>query len=171
MTPQEENKRRKTLTLAHTDYNKALNSHAFFKLNDHAIGEDLVQETFMKTWRYLVKGGEIEIMKAFLYHVLNNLIVDQYRKRKTVSLDILMEKGFEPSTEDFSAFLNILDGKSVVLLITQLPPPYKKIMRMRYVDDLSLTEISLATGKTKNTIAVQVHRGIEKLKVLYQKKP
>lgn len=32
-------------------------------------------------------------MKAFPYHVLNNLIVDEYRKRKTASLDDLLEKG------------------------------------------------------------------------------
>ncbi len=38
---------------------------------------------------------------------------------------------------------------------------------MRFVQDLSLKEMSLITGKTKNSIAVQVHRGLEKIKVLY----
>ncbi len=40
-------------------------------------------------------------------------------------------------------------------------------MRMRFVKTLSLKEISLITGQTKNTIAVQIHRGLEKLKILY----
>jgi len=40
-------------------------------------------------------------------------------------------------------------------------------MQMKYVQNLSLTEMSLLTGQTKNTIAVQAHRGLEKLKDLY----
>ena len=107
------------------------------------------------------------IMKAFLYHVLNNLIVDEYRKRKAISLDVLFEKGFEPSNDDSGRVLNILDGKAALLLIQRLPVKYQKVMRMRYVQDLSLEEMSLITGQTKNTLAVQAHRGLEKLKLLY----
>jgi RNA polymerase sigma-70 factor (ECF subfamily) len=106
-------------------------------------------------------------MKAFLYHVLNNLIVDQYRKHKTTSLDTLLEKGFEPSVSDSGRLFNVLDGKAAFLLIQSLPKKYQKVMRMRYVQELSLKEISLITGQSKNTIAVQVHRGLAKLKLLY----
>jgi len=35
------------------------------------------------------------------------------------------------------------------------------------VRDLSLQEISLITGRSKNSIAVQAHRGLEKLRVIY----
>jgi len=154
--------------LAHNEFEKGLNLHAFFKTHDHQIGEDLVQDTFMKTWAYLAKGGKIDMMKAFLYHVLNNLIIDQYRKHKTTSLDILIEKGFEPSTDDFISLFNILDGKVAILLIAQLPKPYRKVIHMRYVQDLSLKEISILTGQSKNTVAVKIHRGLSKLKILYK---
>ncbi len=167
MTPKETKKIQDILILAHHDFDKGLNARAFFKVNNHAIGEDLVQDTFIKTWSYLVKGGKIDIMKAFLYHVLNNLIVDQYRKHKTVSLDSLMEKGFEPSENDSGKIFNILDGKVAILLIARLPETYQKIMRMKYVQDLSLEEMSLITGERKNTLAVKIHRGLEKLKLLY----
>ncbi|MBP9814384.1 RNA polymerase sigma factor SigW, partial [Candidatus Woesebacteria bacterium] len=50
---------------------------------------------------------------------------------------------------------------------SKLPPTYRKVMRMRYVQDLSLQEISLITGQSKNTVAVQIHRGTEKMKELY----
>ncbi len=39
---------------------------------------------------------------------------------------------------------------------------------MKYMQDLSLKEISILTGQSKNTIAVQLHRGLEKLKILYK---
>ncbi len=168
MTSKEETKIQLILTTAHNDFGKALNAHAFFKIHDHKMGEDLVQDAFMKTWVYLVKGGKIEMMKAFLYHILNNLIIDQYRKKKTSSLDALMEDGLEPAIENpAERLINILDGKAALLLIQRLPFAYQKVMRMKYIQDLSLKEMSLITGQTKNTISVQVHRGLEKLKLLY----
>jgi RNA polymerase sigma-70 factor (ECF subfamily) len=167
MTLKQETQQQAVLTVAHQDYAKGLNLYAFFKVHNHATGEDLVQDTFTKTWKYLVKGGKIDLMKAFLYHVLNNLIVDEYRKRKTISLDVLLLKGFEPSTGHPGRLFDFLDGKAMLLLIQHLPLTYQKVMRMRYVQDLSLREMSLITGQSKNTIAVQAHRGLEKLKLLY----
>ena len=166
----ETNEQREILSLAYDDFNKSLNSHAFFKINDHSLGEDLVQSTFIKTWSYLIKGGKIEVMKAFLYHVLNNLIIDEYRKHKASSLDDLLEKGYEPGMDDTERLSNVLDGKKASLLIKQLPKIYQEVMQMKYMKDLSLEEISLITGQSKNTISVQTCRGLEKLKLLYKQK-
>jgi RNA polymerase sigma-70 factor (ECF subfamily) len=166
---QQEKRHQAVLTAAHHEFGKGLNAHAFFKIHSHEMGEDMVQDTFMKTWKYLVKGGKIEMMKAFLYHILNNLIVDEYRKRKTSSLDVLIEKGYEPGTDYSERLVNSLDGKAALLLIQHLPERYQKVMRMRYVQDLTLKEMSLITGQSRNTIAVQLHRGLAKLKQLYNR--
>src|SRR3989338_2348091 len=112
MTPKQQTKSRAVLSMAHNDFAKGLNVHAFFKLHNREVGEGLVQDTFMKTWSFLVKGGKIDVMKAFLYHVLNNLIVDEYRKHKTSSLDALREKGFEPSAYNSKHLSNDIDGKA-----------------------------------------------------------
>lgn len=167
MTTLQETKMQSELTVAHYDFQKGLNARALFKLQDGAIGQDLVQDTFLKTWSYLVKGGKIDIMKAFLYHILNNLIVDEYRKHKTTSLDTLVEKGFDPKDNESGRLFNILDGKALLTLIQDLPLAYQKVMRMRHVQDLSLQEMSLITGQSKNALAVQLHRGLGKLKLLY----
>lgn len=170
MTPKQNKKLQGVLTTAHEDFKKGLAARAFFKLNDHTLSEDLVQNTFIKTWTYLVKGGKIELMKAFLYHILNNLIIDEYRKKKPTSLDVLLEKGYEPSVQGESTkLMNFLDGKAALIMIQRLPAKYQKVMCMRYVQELTLKEMALITGMSKNTIAVQTHRGLEKLKNLYKK--
>jgi RNA polymerase sigma factor (sigma-70 family) len=160
------------LTAAHLSFEKGLNVHAFFKTNDHDTGQDLVQDTFLKTWGYLLKGGKIEVMKAFLYHVLNNLIIDEYRKKdnKALSLDALLEKGFTPNTGDYERLFDTIDGKKAMLLIKLLPEMYQKIINMRYIQGLSNKEMSAITGQSKNLITVQAHRGLAKLKVLYDLK-
>lgn len=156
------------LTSAHQDFEKKLSVYAFFKTHDHAISQDLVQDTFIKTWKYLVKGGDIVTMKAFLYHILNNLIIDEYRKKKTSSLDLLLEKGYEPGVNDSDRLFDFLDGKALILLINKLPPKYQKVINMKYVQFLSLEEMALILGKSKNNVAVTAHRGLEKLKIIYE---
>ncbi|MES2023538.1 MAG: RNA polymerase sigma factor [Patescibacteria group bacterium] len=170
MTLKQKTERLAIMTLAHNDHEKGLNLYAFYKTHNHEAGEDLVQDTFLKTWKYLLKGGKIDLMKSFLYHVLNNLIVDEYRKHKASSLDLLIEKGFEPKVSNIptlDVLADKLDAKKIILLIKHLPIKYQKIMLMKYVKDLSLKEMSGITGETKNSIAVQLHRGLEKLKLLY----
>ncbi|MFA7285554.1 MAG: sigma-70 family RNA polymerase sigma factor [Candidatus Paceibacterota bacterium] len=170
MDLKEKSKRQEILTSAHNEYGKGLGVHAFFKTHNQNTSKDLVQDTFIKTWKYLLKGGKIEMMKAFLYHVLNNLIVDEYRKKKSVSLDVLTEKGFEVAENNTENIINFLDGKVALSMISKLPKPYQKIMKMKYLEDLSLSEMSLKTGFTKNSLAVKLHRGLEKLKKIYNKK-
>lgn len=158
--------KKEAFTETFTEFQKKLNSYASFKVDNTALSEDLVQDTFIKTWTYLAKGGEIQKMKAFLYHVLNGLIIDEYRKRKTTSLDVLIENGYEPGDQNYERESAIFDGKIAMQQIAKLPKTYRKVMHMRYIDDMSIDEISRKTGETKNTTAVHAHRGLEKLRLL-----
>lgn len=159
MTPAE------TLAAAYQNYEKKMKRYAAYKVHDPMASEDLVQDTFMKTWMYLAKGGKVATMKSFLYHILNNLIVDEYRKHKTFSLDVLLEKGFEPRDNQSERLFNFLDGKAAVSSIKCLPRKYQKVMRMRYVKGLSLSEMASLSGQSRNTMAVQAHRGVQKLRL------
>lgn len=156
------------LDAGYADFNIRLNRYACSRTSDGELANDLTQKTFLKTWTYLVKGGQIETMEAFLYHVLKSLIIDEYRKKKSTSLDMLLDKGFDPTSDDTHRLVDMLDGKQAADLIAQLPTIYQRVMRLRYLQDLSLKEISLITGQTKNAVAVQAHRGMEKLKELYE---
>jgi RNA polymerase sigma factor (sigma-70 family) len=170
LTKKEKIQLQEMMTDAHNEFEQGLLRHANFRVSDSGRCDDLVQDTFLKTWVYLIKAGKITSMKPFLYHVLNCLIIDEYRKKKSVSLDILLEAGFEPGSDDFERIVDTLDGKAAVALIMTLPVAYQKIMSLRYIDDLSLSEIALETGLTKNLVAVKTHRGMEKLRQLYDER-
>ena len=157
------------LTDAYAQYMKELKVSAFYKVHDTALSEDLVQDTFMKTWLYLVKGGKIKMMRAFLYHVLNNLVVDEYRrqKNKAVSLDVIAEKGYEPGEDESQRLYDFLDGEAALSSIKRIPLKYQQVMRMRYAQGLSLEEMSLISGQSKNTLSVQAYRGLASLRQLH----
>ena len=158
------------LTDAHRDFSRGLSRYANLKVSNTALSDDLVQTTFMKTWLFLQKTGKIELMRAFLYHVLNNLIVDEYRKKKAVSLDLLAEDGFELKAINSENIFNLIDGKALALLIEKLPIKYRVAINMRYVEELSLKEMSVKTKESTNSMSVRVHRGLVKLRVLYEVK-
>lgn len=155
------------LTVAHHDFARGLFRYANLKVHDTMLSDDLVQLTFIKTWLYLQKNGEIDLMRAFLYHILNRLIIDEYRRKKTVSLDLLSEEGRELEVANSENILNFLDKDALMSLIEKLPEMYRDAIKMRHAQELSLVEMSVITHKSPNTMSMQVHRGLAKLKVLY----
>lgn len=169
MTKQEKLDLQLIMTKAHDDFEIGLMNHAHFRLNDSVVCDDLVQDTYLKTWNYMITSGKIHLMKPFLYHILNCLIIDEYRKRKTASLDVLIEKGLELGVDDSAKIINHIDGASAVQMIELLPSTYKSVIHMRYVEELSIEEISVMTGQSKGVIAVQTYRGLEKLKKIYKR--
>lgn len=158
-------------TSAYAAHSQELARYARSMVNDKELSEDLVQDVFMKMWLYLLRKGDILSVRGFLYHVLNNLIVDRYRKHKTWSLDSLVEQGYEPRADDTDRLVDVFDGKLVFRLIDKLPDTYQEVLRMKYANHLTYSEISRLTGQQRNTIAVQVHRGLSKLKELYTHTP
>lgn len=158
------------VTMAHSDHHAELLRRAFYKTSNNETSEDLVQTTFLKTLVYLKKGGKIDLMRSFLHHILSDLIVDEYRKHKTTSLDTLLDKGFAPRSDEYLRTADILDGRSIVLSLSLLPKKYETVIRLRYLKGLSLYEIARITGQSENTVAVQVHRGLAKLKDVHVQK-
>lgn len=152
-------------------YSDALFRHCFFRLSDREKALDLTQETFLRVWKYRENGGQIEDIKAFLYRTLNNLVVDEYRKKKTVSLDSLLEEegvtegDFDDLiTNDRKSFEEAIDSKRALLLLERLPDKYRTALTLRYVDGLSPKEIAEITGETENVVSVRIHRGLAKLR-------
>src|SRR5690348_11175821 len=82
------------------EYADALFRHCMIRVRDRDLAKDIVQETFSRAWLYLSEGKKIEHIRAFLYRVAGNLIVDHSRRKKSASLDKLMEEDdFEPRDE------------------------------------------------------------------------
>lgn len=153
---------------AYSEYSDDLFRYCFFKLNDREQAKDLVQDAFMRAWNYLERGTDVGNIRAFLYKILANLVIDEYRKRKpSDSLETLHETGFDPSFDDTDRWVDIIDGAQAVDLIRQIPHPYGEAVFMRYVQELSLGEIAEIMHESENTIAVRIHRGMNKLRDLF----
>ncbi|MEO8637962.1 MAG: sigma-70 family RNA polymerase sigma factor [Candidatus Taylorbacteria bacterium] len=145
----------------------ALFRRFYFKLSDRERATDLVQETFTKAWQYIREGKEVRNLKSFLYTIANHMIIDEYRKKKSVSLDALSESGFDPGEESqYKKMMLDIELGTVLQSIEKLPPKYHEVITMRYVDGLTPGKIAEITGETENVISVRLNRAIKKIQEL-----
>jgi len=151
---------------AYERFADAIFRHCFFRMSDRERARDLTQETFTRTWEYLRGGGEIKSMKAFLYRIANNLVVDSFRKKKTSSLDAMQDDGFDPEDTTVASRESILDVRRALQVLDKLEPQYRDVITLRYVDDLSPREIAEALQETENAVSVRLHRGLKKAREL-----
>ncbi len=152
---------------AYDEHADALFRFAFYKLSDREKAKDVVQDTFVKVWEYMASDGEeIVNIKALLYRIATNAIIDNYRKKKELSLDYFMDEGFLPDELHHSS-ISIMDeaeADMVIKAIHNLEEDDRALMLMRYIDGLSVKEIAEATGQRENTVSVRIHRAIKTLK-------
>ncbi|HTR19093.1 MAG TPA: RNA polymerase sigma factor [Candidatus Paceibacterota bacterium] len=155
---------------AYDDHADALFRHVFLRLRDREVATDVVQETFSRAWLYLSKGKRIDYMRAFLYRVANNLIVDVSRKKRSTSLDRMMEDdGFELRDEAAKDPAEIPQAREAMALLTSLDEIYRTVITMRFIEELSPGEIAQRLGVSENVVSVRIHRGIARLSKLMNK--
>jgi len=156
---------------AYDEYSDAIFRHCYFRVYDRERGRDLMQETFMRVWEYLAKGQTVDNMRAFLYRIANNLIIDESRKKKEQSLEALQEVGFDPGVDIRDHLNNRIEKERVLVTLRQLDEPYRDIILMRYVSDLSPSEIADIIGESANTVSVRIYRGLKQLRSLLSEPP
>lgn len=152
-------------------YNDALFRHATLRINDRERAIDVVHDTFTKVWSYVRNGHEIEQFRPFLYKVLNNLIIDEYRKKRESSLDVLFEKEgvdegtFEELSEStMESLAATIDGRKAFDLLGTMPDEYREVIILRFVDGLGPKEIASLLEESENSVSVRIHRGLAQLR-------
>lgn len=156
---------------AFDEYSDALFRHASLRVSDREKAVDIVHDTFAKVWSYVRKGHEVEQFRPFLYKVLNNLIIDEYRKVKEASLDALFEiEGVDEGSFDelsestAEALAATLDGKKAFEVLEELPDVYREVIVLRFVDELGPKEISELIEENENVVSVRLFRGLKMLR-------
>lgn len=155
---------------AHAD---ELFRHACLRLPSRERALEITQDCFVRAFQYLKRGEEVREFRPFLYRVLKNLIIDEYRRGKTESLEALVDEEAGETidalvppdeTNTLESAVSRMDGAQALSALRELPEPYREVLTLRYVDGLSPKEIAQLSGERENAISVRIHRGLKKLK-------
>ena len=157
--------------LPHID---ALYTFAFHLTYNEDDANDLVQETYLKAYRFV---GSYEVgtnAKAWLFKILKNAFINEYRKRSKQpnKIEISEVINFQNADTDQSpGFVDLreevfsgLIGDEVTNAVNNLPVDFRTVVLLCDVEGFSYEEISKIMDIPIGTVRSRLHRARNMLK-------
>lgn len=145
---------------------KELHSVALRLTKNADDADDLVQDTYLKAYRFFHKFQKGTNIKAWLYKIMIRLFYAKYKKNKLEVLRI------EPIQDDSiisldvdpeNAYIEKLIDENVIAAIDRLPQHFKTIILLADIEELSYQEISTILKVPIGTIMSRLHRARKRL--------
>ncbi|MCR8669011.1 RNA polymerase sigma-70 factor [Aestuariibaculum sp. M13] len=148
-------------------YHKPLFIYALNLCKDHDTAEDIVQNTFLKTWKYRKKLNPDLPIKNLLYKSTFNNFISHYRKEKPFQSieDTYIEAINETIDEDNGEML----AKKIAMVtqgIEELPKKCKEIFLLSKQDGLTNIEIAEYLNISVKTVEGQITKAYRILRDL-----
>jgi RNA polymerase sigma-70 factor (ECF subfamily) len=155
----------------HTKFKASMTPHmdqmynyAMYLTGDREEANDLLQETFLKAYRFYDKYEEGTNAKAWLYRIMRNTYINEYRRVKR--LPDLVEFDEQISAPYFagqphragSELHGELFGDEIASAIARLPEKFKSVILLRDIEDLPYEEIAEALDIPVGTVRSRLHR-------------
>lgn len=159
-------------------YYKPILNYALRRTGHIETAKDIASQTFFNAYRkfHQFHWAEGSSFSSWIYRIATNEINSYYRKGKaTVSLDVIMEMGFDaPAPDDLQRELiaaqdclqQAKDFLRIREALTQLSPKYQEVLALRYFEGKKIQEIAEILGKREGTIKALLSRGAEKLRAV-----
>lgn len=146
----------------------ALYRFGFQLLADEERILDLIQDLFIKLYQSRETLKPVENVKTYLFISLKNLIYNEYKRQKGLDEN---QKQFQSSqiTEEFVDPLLLkediqLHNAKISNLFAACTERQKEILFYRYVEGLSVKDISLLTNINSQSISNILYRALSKIK-------
>lgn len=129
--------------------------------NDDALCEDIVQEIFIKIWDNRVKAVHIKQVRSYLFKAAKNRFLNELRKQKNERAVIKNRLYIGIDTETPEQQLTFKEGMRLGdEALARLSPKRRLIVEMSTREGLSLDEISLRVGASKNVVKKLLYSGL-----------
>jgi len=159
------------------EYYPKIFGYALRRTANLEVAQDITSETFFKALKKLWQFRWRDVsFSAWLYRIASNEVNQYFRKaeyKKSVSLEVLQEQGFEvvsshdPESELIEAQEKLeqhQDFLEIQAKIVRLPAKYQEVIALRFFEKRQISEIAEILGKKEGTIKSLLHRAVEKLR-------
>lgn len=147
----------------------AVYRYCVYKISDQATAEDITQETFLRFWQFVRRGVWPANPRAYLFRLTRNLVIDWFRKKKSLSLEQLQgATGFDVADETVLPIVLQAEAGEARRALTQLDEVSRHAIERRFLHGWTPREIALETGESANVISVRINRALKQLRVILQ---
>lgn len=152
----------------------ALITFAFHLTYNEEDANDLVQETYLNAFRFIEKYDKGTNAKAWLFRILKNAFINQYRKKskspKKVDIDTVSINEEEGGT-NLSGYIDLREelfdeqmGDEVTAALNSIPVEYRTVILLCDLEGFSYEEISKIIEVPIGTVRSRLHRARNVLK-------
>ncbi len=157
-------------------YSKILN-YIYISIQDIDAAEEVTSNTFFKVLNSLPKYKHRSSFRAWIFKIATNEIKMFWRSKKNreirekayqfendleqiyfISPKVEVDEGHEEKMHMFRRLHKSLNS---------LPEKYRFVLILRYFEGLRYDEISKVVGKRIGTVKSLIHRGLKRLRILY----
>jgi RNA polymerase sigma-70 factor (ECF subfamily) len=136
-------------------YHCDLYSYILGRVKDRAVADDLLQDIFLKIQIKAEQLKERTKVKAWLYQIARNTIVDYYRSQSKINHQITEGKQLvEESKNQFEEIYSC-----IVPIINTLPSNYKDVLLLSEIDGMSQKELANQMEISYSALKSRVQRG------------
>lgn len=150
------------------NYLKPIYSYVFYLCKDKDASEDISQEVFLKVWKNLEKYDQSKSFKTWIFTIAHRTTIDYFRKRKNLAFS-------DFDTDEGNIIIDTLQDKEILQdeylmreeekehinsIISLLPPKYKEIIVLKYIEEMTFNEIANILKQSINTVTSKHRRAI-----------
>lgn len=145
-------------------YSPWLYRYAYWLSGEKSAAEDLVQETFLRAWRFLDSLKDEASAKSWLTTILRRENARKYERKQFQYSDVDMDS-ISSETKEFDARPEV---SALRIALKNLPGKYREPLVLQVLEGYSLKEIADMFDLPRNTVATRLHRARQKLRSVLQ---
>lgn len=158
-------------------YLKPIYNFAYRLVGSQKEAEDISQEVFLKAWKNIEKFDLQKSFKAWIYTIARNTSIDYLRKKKEIPMSAFDEEDGRNVVEDRivdaepkadEIFAQTQDKKIIEKVIEELTIYQKEVVILKYVNGMSLREISEIMDMPHDTVKSHHRRALIKMKKMLE---
>jgi RNA polymerase sigma factor (sigma-70 family) len=158
--------------LPHAD---ALKTFAYHLTYNETDADDLVQETYLKSYRFIDKYLVGTNAKAWLFKILKNEFINRYRKKakrpKAVDFEEIIHYHNEEGDNPYSSYVDLrvelyqaMMGDEVTIAINSLAVDFRTVILLCDIEGFTYEEISKIIDVPIGTVRSRLFRARNMLK-------
>jgi RNA polymerase sigma-70 factor, ECF subfamily len=135
-------------------------------LDDKDLAEDCVADTFLRLL-IAVRGGILtENVRAYLYRIAHNWIIDHYRRQPPLQISLDESLYANPEGNPSHLLAQVANRQQVRSALLKLSAEQRQVIELRFVENWSHSEVASAVGKTVEATRALQYRAVEALRQL-----